>query len=262
MTEPTPSPLEPLRQRLAARGEVRSGTVVGFDGDDVVVRLDDDPDVASARVPGYDLSWRRVEHPSEICGTGQRITGEVMGADGQGRVLLSTKACEDEPLRHFLLGIERGSVVTGTVTSVHAFGVFVRIDGESPHPVHDGTGFVRIPELSWSGFGHPAEVVRPGQRVTGEVLVADTRQGQVSLSLKALQEDPWDRLGAGVGDAVPGVVTRLVPFGAFVRVAQDVEGLVHVDDLGGRAVEEGQELQVRIVEIDRPRRRIRLAPAG
>jgi small subunit ribosomal protein S1 len=61
---------------------------------------------------------------------------------------------------------------------------------------------------------------------------------------------------------VPGVVTKLVPFGAFVRVAQDVEGLVHVDDLGGRAVEEGQELRVRIVEIDRPRRRIRLAPAG
>ncbi|MGW7822860.1 S1 RNA-binding domain-containing protein [Streptomyces puniciscabiei] len=233
MTEPTPTPLERLRERLTARGEVRSGTVVGFDGDDVVVRLDDDPDVASARVP----------------------------ADGRGRVLLSAKACEDEPLRHFLLGVERGSVVTGTVTSVHSFGVFVRIDGESPHPVHDGTGFVRVPELSWSPIAHPAKVVRPRQRVTGEVLVADTRQGQVSLSLKALQEDLWDRLGAGAGDAVPGVVTKLVLFGTFVRVARHVEGLVHVDDLGGRAAAEGQELRVGIVEMDRPRRRVRLAPA-
>ncbi|MEV6054973.1 S1 RNA-binding domain-containing protein [Streptomyces sp. NPDC052107] len=260
MTEPTPNPLARLRERLAVRGEVRSGTVAGFDGDDVVVRLDGDPDVPSGRVPRYELSWRRVEHPAEIYGTGQRITGEVMGADGQGRVLLSAKACEDEPLRRFLLGFERGSVVTGTVSSVHPFGVFVRIDGESAHPVHDGTGFIRIPELSWSRFGHPAEVVRPGQRVTGEVLVADTRHGQVSLSLKALQQDPWDRLGADVGDVVPGVVTKIVPFGVFVRVGEDAEGLVHVDELGGRAVEEGQDMRVGIVEIDRPRRRIRLAP--
>lgn len=261
MPEPTPNPLERLRERLAVRGEVRSGTVAGFDGDDLVVRLDDDPDVPSGRVPRYELSWRRVEHPSEIYGSGQRITGEVMGADRQGRVLLSARSCEDEPLRRYLLAIERGSVVTGTVSSVHSFGVFVRIDGECAHPVHDGTGFVRVPELSWSRFGHPAEVVRPGQRITGEVLIADTRHGQVSLSLKALQPDPWDRLGADVGDVVPGVVTKLVPFGAFVRVGEDAEGLVHVDDLGARAVEAGRDMRVRILEIDRPRRRIRLMPA-
>ncbi|MQY39107.1 Polyribonucleotide nucleotidyltransferase [Streptomyces sp. RB17] len=233
MTEPTPDPLERLGHRLAVRGEVRSGTVVGFDGDDVVVRLDDDPDVPSGRVPRHELSWRRVEHPSEIFGTGQRITGEVVGADGQGRVLLSAKACECEPLRRFLLGIEHGSVLTGTASSVHSFGVFVRIDGEPAHPVLDGTGFVRVPELSWSRCDHPAEVVWPGQHITGEVLVADTRQGQVSLSLKAPQPDPRDRLAMGVGGIAGGPVTKTLPFGAFVRIAQDVEGLVHVDDLGG-----------------------------
>jgi small subunit ribosomal protein S1 len=262
MSDPTTDPLQHLRERLAARAEVRSGTVVGFDGHDVVVRLDDDLEVPSGRIPLHELSWRRSGDPSQVCVAGQRITGEVTGSDAQGRVLLSAKACEDEPLRRFLLGMEPGDVVTGTVASAHPFGVFVRIDGEPAHPAYDGTGFIRVPELSWSRFDHPSDVVRPGQRIHAEVLIADTRQGQVSLSLKALQEDPWDRLPLGGADVVPGVVTRLVPFGAFVRVDACAEGLVHVDDLDGRVVEEGQELSVRIVEIDRARRRIRLVPAG
>ncbi|MFF5537739.1 S1 RNA-binding domain-containing protein [Streptomyces cinerochromogenes] len=262
MTEPASHPLEDLRARLAAlRGEVRSAVVTGFDGDDVIVRFDDGPDDASGRVPPHELSWHRTGHPSELYAVGQRITGEVTGADGQGRVLLSAKACEDEPLRRSLLGIEPGSVVTGTVSSVHPFGVFVRIDGEPPHPVYPGTGFLRVPELSWSRFGHPADVVAPGQRITAKVLVADTRQGQVALSLKALQEDPWDRLEGCAGAVVSGPVTEVLPFGAFVRVGEGAEGFVHVDDLGGRTVAGGQDMRVRIVEIDRPRRRIRLAPA-
>ncbi|MEU6669931.1 S1 RNA-binding domain-containing protein [Streptomyces sp. NPDC046727] len=262
MTESASTPLEDLRARLAARsGQVRSGTVTGFDGDDVLVRLDDGPDAAPGRVAGYELSWRRAGHPSEVCAVGQRITGEVTGTDGQGRVMLSAKACEDTALRRFLLGVERGSVVTGTVSSVHTFGVFVRIDGEPPHPVYAGTGFLRVPELSWSRFEHPAEVVGPGERITAEVLVADTLQGQVALSLKALQEDPWERLHGCEGEMVSGPVTEVVPFGVFVRIGVDAEGLVHVDDLAGRTVTEGQELRVRILEIDRPRRRIRLAPA-
>ncbi|MGW3265124.1 S1 RNA-binding domain-containing protein [Streptomyces sp. NPDC001056] len=263
MTEPTPDPLECLRERLVAPGEVLTGTVAGFDGGDVLVLLDGDaPGLPSGRVPGHELTWRRVQHPSDVLAVGQRLRAEVTMRDGRGGgTLLSGRATEDEALYRFLRGVGRGDVVAGTVSSVHPFGVFVRLDGEPAHPVYEGTGFVNVPELSWSRFDDPADVVTPGQRITARVLVADTRRGQVALSLKALQEDPWDALALDVGDVVAGPVTRIVPFGVFVRVEAFAEGLVHSDELGGRSVEEGQELRVRVLEVDRARRRLRLGLA-
>ncbi|MGW2701932.1 S1 RNA-binding domain-containing protein [Streptomyces sp. NPDC001340] len=266
MTEPAPDPLERLRERLAAfpDGEVRTGTVAGFgERGDVLVQLDgDDPQAPTGSIPRHLLSWTAFDDPGEVVSVGQRITAEVFGIDEQsGHVTLSAKACEDEALYGYLRSKQRGDVVTGTVAAVHNFGVFVRLDGEPAHPAYPGTGFVRIPELTWSHIDHPEEVVRPGQRVTGEVIDTDTYQGEVVVSLKALQEDPWDALAAGTGDVVTGPVTKVIPFGVFVRVGAAAEGLVHESDLDGRAVREGQELTVRIVEIDRVLRRIRLAPA-
>ncbi|MFI5686156.1 S1 RNA-binding domain-containing protein [Streptomyces sp. NPDC051636] len=177
MTEPPPTPFDQLRTRLEAvrRGEARTGTVAGFDGRDVVVRLDGDgPQAPAGRIPRHELSWAHMEDPSEAVAPGQRITAEVMGPDdGKGRVWLSAKACEDEPLRRFLLGIEPGDVLTGTVSAVRNFGVFVHLDGEPVHPLWPGTGFIRVPELTWSRIDHPENVAGPGQPVTGEVLAAD-----------------------------------------------------------------------------------------
>lgn len=267
MTEPAPDPLERLRERLAAfpDGEVRTGTVAGFgERGDVLVQLDgDDPQAPTGTIPRHLLTWAAFEDPGEVVSIGQRITAEVSGVDERtGEVALSARACEDEALYRYLRRTRRGDVVTGTVAAVHNFGVFVRLDGEPAHPAYPGTGFIRVPDLTWSRIDHPGDAVRPGQRVTGEVVIIDTYQGEVVVSLKALQEDPWDRLIAGTGDVVAGPVTKVVPFGVFVRVGEAAEGLVHESDLDGQVVSEGQELAVRIVEIDRVLRRIRLAPAG
>ncbi|MFF7125158.1 S1 RNA-binding domain-containing protein [Streptomyces sp. NPDC016566] len=267
MTGPAPDPLEQLRERLAALpdGEVRTGTVAGFgERGDVLVRLDgDDPRAPTGSIPRHLLSRTAFEDPGELVSVGQRITAEVFGVDERsGLVTLSAKACEDEALYRYLRGRQRGDIVTGTVAAVHDFGVFVRLDGEPGHPAYPGTGFIRVPDLSWSRIDHPEEVVRPGQRVTGAVVVIDTDQGEVVVSLKALQEDPWDGLAASTGDVVTGPVTEVTPFGVLVRVGEAAQGLVHESDLDGQAVREGQELAVRIVEIDRVLRRIRLAPAG
>ncbi|MEU1408322.1 S1 RNA-binding domain-containing protein [Streptomyces sp. NPDC005728] len=266
MTEPAPDPLERLRDRLAAfpDGEVRTGTVAGFgERGDVLVQLDgDDPQAPTGSVPRHLLSWAAFEDPEEVVSVGQRITAEVLGVDEPtGEVALSARACEDETLYRYLRSTRRGEVVTGTVAAVHNFGVFLRLDGEPAHPACPGTGFVRVPDLTWSRIDHPEDVVRPGQRVTGEVVIIDTYHGEVVVSLKALQEDPWDRLTPGAGDVVTGPVTKVIPFGVFVRIGEAVEGLVHVSDLAGQVVSEGQELAVGIVEIDRTLRRIRLAPA-
>ncbi|WDO09447.1 S1 RNA-binding domain-containing protein [Streptomyces murinus] len=263
MTGPTSDPLECLRERLVAPGESVTGAVAGFDGGDVLVLLDGDaPGLPSGRVPRHELTWRDVQDPSDVLTVGQRIRAEVTMRGGHdGRTLLSARACEDEALYGFLRGLGRGDVVAGTVSSVHRFGVFVRIDGEPGHPVYGGTGFINVPELSWSRFEDPAEVVVPGQRIRVEVLGSDTRRGQAALSLKALQDDPWDELAVAAGDVLAGPVTKVIPFGVFVRVNECVEGLVHSDELGGRSAEEGQELRVRVLEVDRAGRRIRLGLA-
>ncbi|MFJ9817051.1 S1 RNA-binding domain-containing protein [Streptomyces sp. NPDC101151] len=178
------------------RGEVRTGTVAGFgERGDVLVRLDgDDPQAPTGSIPGHLLTWAAFEDPSEVVSVGQRITAEVLGVDERtGEVALSARACEDEALYLHLRRTRRGDVVSGTVAAVHDFGVFVRLDGEPPHPSHPGTGFIRVPDLARSHVDRPEDVVQPGQRLTGEVATIDTHQGEVVVSLKALQEHPKGR---------------------------------------------------------------------
>jgi small subunit ribosomal protein S1 len=132
-------------------------------------------------IPGHELSWRRAENPVEIVHPGQAIKAEVTGVDWRHeRVLLSAKAGEDQALRDLLVSIRPGQILTGTVAEIRDFGVFVNLDGE---PVanctgYSGTGFIRIPELSWSYFDHASDIVEVGQRVTVGALDADTRRGQ------------------------------------------------------------------------------------
>ncbi len=140
------------------------------------------------------------------------------------------------------------------------FGAFVDLGGVD--------GLVHVSELSWKHIDHPSEVVEVGQEVTVEVLDVDLDRERVSLSLKATQEDPW-RLYArthAIGQIVPGKVTKLVPFGAFVRVEEGIEGLVHISELAERHVEipeqvvqVGDDAMVKVIDIDLDRRRISLS---
>ncbi|MGO1805079.1 MAG: S1 RNA-binding domain-containing protein, partial [Candidatus Corynebacterium faecigallinarum] len=129
-------------------------------------------------------------------------------------------------------------------------------------------GLVHVSELSWKHIDHPGEVVTVGDEVTVEVLDVDLDRERVSLSLKATQEDPWRVFARthAIGQIVPGKVTKLVPFGAFVRVEEGIEGLVHISELAERHVEVpdqivtvGQELMVKVIDIDLERRRISLS---
>ncbi|MFD3312332.1 S1 RNA-binding domain-containing protein [Streptomyces sp. NPDC058694] len=187
MSESAPDPrLQPLINGLRP-GRMRRVKVVGFEGPDVLVSLVDaeEADSETGRIPRHEASIRRVEHPSEIFEVGQEIDAEEIGRWGDGRLCLSARACENPALRSFLLSIEPGQIVTGTVSEVVDFGVFVHVDGEP-----DGlcTGFIRVPDLTWSWVGHPSECVEAGLRITAEVIVSETRSGQVVLSLKALQQ--------------------------------------------------------------------------
>jgi small subunit ribosomal protein S1 len=125
-----------------------------------------------------------------------------------------------------------------------------------------------VSELSWKHIDHPSEVVEVGQEVTVEVLDVDMDRERVSLSLKATQEDPWQQFARThqIGQVVPGKATKLVPFGAFVRVDEGIEGLVHISELAERHVEipeqvvqVGDDILVKVIDIDLDRRRISLS---
>jgi len=140
------------------------------------------------------------------------------------------------------------------------FGAFVDLGGVD--------GLVHVSELSWKHIEHASEVVEVGQEVTIEVLEVDMDRERVSLSLKATQEDPWQVFARthAIGQIAPGAVTKLVPFGAFVRVADGIEGLVHISELSDKHIElaeqvvsTGDQVFVKIIDIDLERRRISLS---
>jgi small subunit ribosomal protein S1 len=146
------------------------------------------------------------------------------------------------------------------VSSIVNFGAFVDLGGVD--------GLVHVSELSWKHIDHPSEVVEVGQEVTVEVLDVDMDRERVSLSLKATQEDPWQHFARthAISQVVPGKVTKLVPFGAFVRVEEGIEGLVHISELAERHIELPEQIVqvnddifVKVIDIDLERRRISLS---
>ncbi|MFI8461689.1 S1 RNA-binding domain-containing protein [Kitasatospora sp. NPDC085464] len=268
MSEPAPDLRTQSLINHLQPGAVRTVKVTGFDGSDVLVQLVDDEGGATeiGRIPRQEASMRRMEHPSELFEVGQEIDAEEIGRWREGQLHLSARACEIPALRSFLLAFERGQVVTGTVSEVHNFGVFVHVDGEP-----DGlcTGFIRVPDLTWAWINHPSEAVEAGQRITAEVIIAETRSGQVTLSLKALQEDPLIRFADHAGRVLTGPITKIVPFGVFVQLAPDVAGFLHLSELTDEPVEtpdqlvdEGELITVKVAEVDLQHHRVRLCTAG
>ncbi|MGJ5748752.1 small subunit ribosomal protein S1 [Streptomyces puniciscabiei] len=186
------------------------------------------------------------------------FTAVLPDSDGILRARWQTEPTPSDRDWAFLKTLRRGQVVTGTVTSIASFGVtFVDIGGF--------TAMINIPELSWRPINHPSDVVSVGQEITAEVLDVDMVWERVPLSLRAVQEDPWPQVAQRIGQVVTGPVTKIVPFGVFVRIEEredGFEGLVHTSELDestGDVVEVGDMLTVRITDVDLTRRRIALS---
>lgn len=214
-----------------------------------------------------DASWRR--RFADVAVVGRRVAGEVTEVDVDAdRVRLSMAATENPELWAFLKGLRPGEVLAGTVVAIESFGVFVDLDDGPGHPVYPGVGFITYPELSWRRFEAASDVVEIGQRVSCEFLQFDTWNGEARLSLRAMQPDPFLGFveGVVVGQRLRGRVTKLVPFGAFVQVADGIEGLVHLSELSSvpvaapeDVVRIGDEVTVVVTDVDRERRRLALS---
>ncbi len=214
-------------------------------------------------LPASLVEMRRVRDLAPYIG--REIEAKIIELDkNRNNVVLSRRAwleqTQSEVRTNFLHTLGKGQVRTGNVSSIVNFGAFVDLGGVD--------GLVHVSELSWKHIDHPSEVVEVGQEVTVEVLDVDMDRERVSLSLKATQEDPWQAFARthAIGQVVPGKVTKLVPFGAFVRVEDGIEGLVHISELAQRHVElpdqvvkVGDDAFVKVIDIDLERRRISLS---
>ncbi len=196
---------------------------------------------------------------------GRSLEAKIIELDkNRNNVVLSRRAWLEETQKEqredFLANLKPGEVRSGVVSSVVNFGAFVDLGGMD--------GLIHVSELSWKHVDHPGSVVQVGDEVTVQVLDVDLDRERISLSLKATQQDPWQEFATThrVGELVYGRVTKLVPFGAFVQVGDGIEGLVHISemsahhvDLPEQVVTPGEELWVKIIDLDLARRRISLS---
>ena len=180
----------------------------------------------------------------------------------RGRVVFSERAAQSSPgSRNMLLrNLSPGSCATGTVTNITDFGVFVDLGGIE--------GLVHVSEISWGRVQHPSEVVSLGEQVIVYVIQVDPKRARVALSLKRLYPNPWetaeDRYDSG--QVVDAIITSIVPFGAFARLEEGLDGLIHIsefnstdehDEMG--SLHEGQQVRVRILHVDASKQRLGLS---
>lgn len=214
-------------------------------------------------IPASQLSDRYVEDMSTF--VGKTIRAEIIELDrSKNKLVLSSRrtAREEREVRkkEVLKTLKEGEQKTGTVVKLMPFGAFVDIG--------DIQGLVHISDLSWERVEKPSDVLKEGQEITVTVIKIDQESGQVGLAYKDMTLDPWTVNASKLkkDSVVDGVVTRLVDFGAFVRVAPSVEGLVHISQISEQRIgkpsdvlEEGQKIKVKVLDVDKKSKKISLS---
>jgi small subunit ribosomal protein S1 len=212
-----------------------------------------------------EMTWsHEIRHPSKLVAVGDRIEAVVLSLDKKGRkISLGMKQIEQNPWDVIEKKYQPGTRVEGKVRSITDFGVFVGIS--------DGIdGLIHISDLSWTKhIKHPSEIFKKGQKVDAVVIKIDREKERLSLGFKQLTADPWEKEipeKFKVGSPAIGKISKITEFGVFVELSEEVEGLIHVSELGlatGQKIEEaykiGSEVNAKVVKIDSADRKIGLS---
>jgi small subunit ribosomal protein S1 len=210
-----------------------------------------------------DISWGRVNKPSDVLTVGQEIDAKVLKVDpAKRRISLGLRQLQPHPWEQVNEKYKMGERVHGAVTRVADFGAFVELE-------KGVEGLIHLSELSWSKkVRKPSDVVKQGDQVEVVILGVNQADRRISLGLKQALGDPWAEVPERfpVGSTAEGTVTSLQKFGAFVQVAEGVEGMIHVGDISAEkrinhpqdALKVGQVVKAQVLEIDRSKRRLRL----
>lgn len=214
-------------------------------------------------LPASLVDTRRVRDLNSF--VGKEVECKILELDrNRNNVVLSRRAFLEENQKgnrdDFLTNLKVGEIKDGVVSSLVPFGAFVDLGGMD--------GLVHVSELSWKHIDSPGQVVKVGDKVRVKVLEVDNDRERISLSLKATERDPWTEFAEShqIGELVYGRVSKVVPFGSFIQIGEGIEGLVHISEMAThhvdsaeQVVEPGEELWVKIIEIDQERRRISLS---
>ncbi len=210
-----------------------------------------------------DLSWGRVNHPSELIKMDDTLTVKIIDFDQEKkRVSLGLKQLTPHPWENILNDYPEGTLVTGKVVSMTNYGAFIEIEPGIE-------GLIHVSEMSWTRhIKNPSEIYTLGDTVEAKVLAIDQDQRKISLGAKQLLPDPWDEIKEKYvpGNVVKGKVINLTQFGAFIELEEGIDGLIHVSDLSWTKIirhpkeilEKDKEVEVRILEVSRDNRRISL----
>jgi small subunit ribosomal protein S1 len=252
-------------QQFMETGEVLTLEVVGYNRGGLLVSWKGlQGFVPASHLVGFSPHLDEEERRSDLAGrVGTCLKLKAIEIDAaESRFILSERMTTDEEERRaeLLAAMEPGEVRQGRVTNLCHFGAFVDLGGVE--------GLIHISELSWGRIGHPGEVLEVGQAVDVYLLNVYPEEGRIGLSLKRLLPDPWKSVDERyeAGQLVEGVVTNVVNFGAFVRLEEGLEGLIHVSELAEgnflhprNVVQEGENVVARVLSIDSRRRRIALS---
>lgn len=240
-------------------GDVVEGTVKSFTSFGVFVDMGGFDGLLHVN----DMRWGHVASPREIVELDQKLTVKIIRVDSEAqKVNLSLKHFEEDPWDSFEDNFKIGDTARGTVTKLTDFGAFVA--------VADGIeGLVHVSDLSWvKRVRHPKEILSPGDEMEVKILAYDLENAKLSLGLKQLLANPWDEIPARypVGRRIMAHVSNLVSFGAFLKIEDGIDGLLHVDDMSwegpvddpSTVVKVGDELEVMVLMVDLSQRRIKL----
>lgn len=244
-----------LQEGDTVRGEVRSltdyGAFVDIGGADALLHVGE-------------ISWRRVNKPSDVLSIGQQIDAKIIKIDAEKRrIAISMKQMQPHPWDSVAEKYKPGDRVRGAVTRIADFGAFVEVEPGVE-------GLIHISEMSWAKkVRHPGDLVKVGETVDAVVLGIHAAERRMSLGLKQALGDPWT--GAtekfAPGTVIEGPITSITKFGAFVQIAEGIEGMIHVSEISGEkrinhpqeVLKSGQGVKAQIIALDSERRIIRLS---
>lgn len=256
----TPDPWNEVETKYPIGSQVQ-GKVVSITDYGAFVELEEG---VEGLVHVSELTWnKRIKHPSKIVSVGDRVEAVVLNVDrANKRISLGMKQLEPNPWSTIKEKYPIGSIVDGKVRNITDFGAFLALE--------DGIdGLIHISDISWAKrIKHPSEVLKKGQRISAVVLNVDQENERLSLGLKQLTPDPWEKVGKKykVGDVVMARIVKLANFGAFAEIEEGIEGLIHLSQLSKKKVTQpnevvslNEEVQSKIIKIDLEGKKIGLS---
>lgn len=252
-----PNPWEGISERYSA-GALVKGKVVSVTDFGAFVELEED---VEGLVHISELSWGYPDNPKEVVHEGDEVEVMVLSCDeGTHRISLSLRRTQRDPWEDGEAKYPVGQRVVGTVTKITDFGAFVKLE--------DGVeGLVHVSELDWGHVAHPRDVLQQGQEVEVKILSVDPQERRISLSIRELKANPWRKFveDYSIDQVIEGEITEIKDFGAFMKITDDVDGLIHVSEISDERIATpqdvlsvGDEVQAKIIGINEDKKQVRL----